>query len=167
LGADYGLDCYRHALPCFGDNRDTIYTSPLSVFKLGEDNSVITVGVNHHLTQMAEYTSMTMYDLKGTVGVTAINTADYSDSSRVFLEDDHDLADLAPLFYVVQWALNCDAVALPGVKCVTVTRENYPNMFNKYGVFIERAYVNPETGVGPDEVIGPMVLQVSTSKSKP
>ena len=170
LGAnvDFGGVCYVLNLQCSGDNRDALYagTQPTVVFTRPSDISIV-VGVNHRATGMATYSNLVIYNGARQVGVVGVNDDDYAGSADAFL-DGTAFEGVSDKLYAYTFARNCTG---RGPYCAEVPSTGYPFLPNydpstpalSAGLFIDRAYVHPETEVGPKNgtVLSPFHLRLS------
>ena len=187
-----GFECINNGQRCLGDCRDTIYPVNSETYNIASicnrlqnlnhtgiiscdgtsdglltdnsDDKYIVVGVNHAKTQMARYSSLSVYDSKYLWGVYTIGNDDLENTVNAYIQHqvlhDPDIAQATPYMYIYEIRRDCENIN----NCITI-----PSTFNKNIPFIpyddvviiaERMYNNPVTHVGPDKdsVILPIVL---------
>eukprot|EP00043_Microstomoeca_roanoka_P019649 m.224377 g.224377 ORF g.224377 m.224377 type:complete len:353 (-) comp17033_c2_seq3:2538-3596(-) len=165
-----GRDCIKQHQDCLGDTRDACYMdgneallssqptiTPVGPsFRLSKDPNdfLIVVGVLHSYPSVgkATYTNVAVYDVAKAMGVGAVVDVALNGSSTLY---DHG----RPEFYVWKFARHCDN----DTNCyqVPIAPETFPGVpLDQNLTFVERAYLNPETDVGPDpaELLPPVVL---------
>ncbi len=137
-----GYDSLQREVSAQGDNRDTVYLSNGN-YTLKGDEFIVVYGVNHQRTGKATYTNAAVYGTAALNGVAAITNSEYAGSADPYLPGNEN----SGLFYVWKFARHCNGE--PG--CTEVPSccggagipEDVPVMIGF------RAYVEPETGVGP------------------
>ena len=124
------------------------------------------VGVNHALTNMARYSSMSIYDATYLWGVQEVGDTLLTDTVWNYLnvsQFDQVHQRALPYLYVYEIRRNCSQIS----NCLQVPSK--PSTDNKAViglqdpiVIAERMYNNPETHVGPnlDDVILPVVIHL-------
>ena len=170
LGAqvDFGGFCYVGEVQCSGDNRDAYYsgTDPTVAFTQASDFNVV-VGVNHQAFGTASYSNLVIYNGPRQVGVVGVTDVEYAGSAASFLAGT-EYAGVSDYLYAYTFARDCTGL---GDYCTVVPSTGWPLLpeFNpgtpqlSVAVFIDRAYVHPETHVGPheDAILPPVQLRFS------
>ena len=184
---DNGFECIQEGQVCLADCRDTIYPFSIHLYKtsdicqhlnhtcygvmnglLSEKNNdvILVVGVNHALTNMSSYSSMSIYDAIYLWGVQEVGDTLLADTVWNYLnmsQFDQVHQRSLPYLYVYEIRRNCSQIS----NCLQVPSK--PSTDNKAViglqdpiVIAERMYNNPETHVGPnlDDVILPVVIHL-------
>ena len=184
---DNGFECIQDGQVCLADCRDTIYPFSIHLYRTSdicqhinhncygvmdgllseqEDDVILVVGVNHALTNMSSYSSMSIYDATYLWGVEEVGDTLLANTvwNYLNLTDFDDVQQRAlPYLYVYELRRNCFQIN----NCLQVPSK--PTTDNKAViglqdpiVIAERMYNNPETHVGPylDDVILPVVIHL-------
>ncbi len=140
-----GYDAIQRGIDALGESRDTVYLNTTETI-LGSEpgEEIIVYGVNHVATQKATYANFGLYGGWALNGVEGISNKDYSGSAEEYLPNNPD----AKYLYVAKISReddgkNTTSVVLSGVG-VNGIEPDEP-CFVGY-----RAYVEPETGIGPE-----------------
>ena len=168
---DFGGFCYGLNDPCNGDNRDAAYTATNFTYMFVASAPIlnIVVGVNHQATGLATYSNLVLNSYLGAVGVVGVHGTDYAGSAARFLAST-PYASESQYLYAYAFARNCGATPF----CTNVPSSGFPSLANYtpgqaptnetgIGFFIDRAYVNPTSGVGPapGTVLGPIHIRLT------
>jgi hypothetical protein len=184
---DNGFECIQEGQVCLADCRDTIYPFSIHLYKTSDicqylnhtcygvmngllseqkDDVILVVGVNHALTNMSSYTSISIYDATYLWGVEEVGDTLLVNTVWNYLNvTQFDLIhqQALPYLYVYEIRRNCSQIS----NCLPVPSK--PSADNKAViglqdpiVIAERMYNNPETHVGPylDDVILPIVIHL-------
>ena len=174
---DFGAYCYGLGVACNADNRDAHYAatgfSPIFYpSSLAPGMFSMVIGVNHVASGLASYSNVVLYNLQKQLGVVGVQNAKFAGSANAFLSSTI-YAGISSQFYAYKFQRNCaSAPNNGGPYCTAVPAPpSFPGLgdytpgqaaTNTTGVgfFIERAYVNPQTGVGPtdDQILLPVHL---------
>lgn len=149
-----GFECIEKGYNCLGDVQDTTYVAGAPGAKLSRDprDFIIVVGVNHHSLGKATYQGLSIYDLKKLLGTGGVTEGKLYGTARRYDPSNPYAADL----YAYKFARNCNG----DPDCVTVP-EQFPGVPLDNPIEItERAYLEPQTRVGPaySEVTAPVFL---------
>jgi len=165
LGAevDYGAICYGLRVQCNGDNRDSRYmaTGGTHLFTPAPTVNFV-VGANHKATGTAEFSNVVAYNVDGQVGVAGLDDTQYAGSAASWLAGS-PYASLAPYLFVARFARTCGGDPY----CAEIPATGFPALpDNTPGLFVTRAYVRPDTGVGsaiqPPTLLPPVHVRVVT-----
>ena len=189
---DNGFDCINKGRMCLADCRDTLYPFSTKIYrkskicqlenitcngvmdgKLTNDESdvLITIGINHALTEMSSYTSMSIYDATYLWGVYTVGDEMLNDTVWKYINfsdynDDISLQVL-PYIYVYEIRRSCKNVT----NCINVPSTPSSNVkavipLNDPVVVTERMYNNPITHVGPEleDTILPYIVHLREKK---
>ena len=184
---DNGFECIQAGQVCLADCRDTIYPFSIHLYRTSDicqhlnhtcygvmngllseqnDDVILVVGVNHALTNMSSYSSMSIYDATYLWGVQEVGDTFLANTVWKYLnisQFDHTHKQALPYLYVYEIRRNCSH----NENCLQVPSK--PSSDNKAViglqdpiVIAERMYNNPETHVGPnlDDVILPIVIHL-------
>jgi hypothetical protein len=151
------LEGFQRGANLIGECRDTSYLKTED-FKLtsNPDDFLIVFGVNHEATGKATYSNFTLYHSGKELGLGGKHSRELAGSA-----DGYDLGqyqDKAKYLYAFKVARNCGG--LPDTECLQVnkvpttsrcpTGDACPSISLDSDLFLGfRAYVEPETGVGP------------------
>ncbi len=140
---------------------DALYSTPpddsdFENFLMPRGRVLVVVGVNHALLGKASFTNFLATGIKNperpghTPNFSSIHLAG---SGQMYLPNNQPQSDL---LYAQELNRDCGSPARPF--CELVTEESIG--FDEYLFFAERAYLEPETTIGPspDEMISPVVL---------
>jgi len=165
-----GRDCIASNMECIGENHDTVYLRmpgsttnyPVSgpeLFTLSEnaDDFVIVYGVNHVAMGKATYHSVSAYGNDRLNGLVTLTHRSFAGSAAKYLPNDPNANKL----YVVKVARRCSAdetdpcMEIPAGGCPVDDLTNYGSPVDAKLFLVIRAYVDPETNVGPspDEIL--------------
>ncbi|WP_028323321.1 hypothetical protein [Desulfatirhabdium butyrativorans] len=147
------LDGFQRGVNLLGECRDTTYLRTPD-FSLDSDSFLMVFGVNHEATGKATYSNFSVYQAEMELGIAGKNSREFADSA-----DGYDLGQynsLTRYLYAYKIARNCnnETNCLP-VNTVPTTAScpfsnGCPFVDLKGDLFLGfRAYVEPETGVGP------------------
>ena len=133
------------------------------------DDVIITVGINHALTEMSSYSSISIYDAKYLWGVYTVGDTKLNNTVLNYIDinnyNDSISKKVLPYIYVYEIRRNCKNIT----NCIEVP--NIPSSdkptfipFNDTIVITERMYNNPITHVGPslDDVILPFTIHLNS-----
>ena len=151
------LDGFQRGTNLIGECRDTVYLKTRD-FKLGDgpEDFLIVFGVNHEATGKSTYSNFSLYHSAMELGMAGKNSRELSGSA-----DRYDLGKyqaMSKYLYAFKVARNCGG--LPATECLEVKQIPVGNCL--FGdccprgsldddLFLGfRAYVEPETGVGPN-----------------
>ena len=184
---DNGFECIDSGEVCLADCRDTLYPFSSRIYKEEEickdfnikcyglmnglltlDNSdvLFVIGVNHALTNMSTYSSMSIYDANYLWGVNEISNHQMENTSWNYTYNmnlDEKQKKILPYIYVYEIRRNCMNIS----NCLEVPYS--PTLDNKAVVplsdpivITERMYNNPITHVGPylPDVILPTIIHL-------
>lgn len=184
---DNGFECIQEGQVCLADCRDTIYPFSIHLYRSSdicqylnhtcygvldgllseqEDDVILVVGVNHALTNMSSYSSISIYDATYLWGVEEVGDSLLADTVWRYLNlIDFDNVEQRALSYLYVYELrrNCFQIN----NCLEVPSK--PTTDNKAViglqdpiVIAERMYNNPITHVGPylDDVLLPVVIHL-------
>lgn len=143
-----GMTAYMNDTNAQGDNRDAAYTMT-SDFTLDSDGDFIVVyGVNHAKTDKASYTNTVLYSRPMLNGVVSVYNSSYEGSADRYLDESCENRDS---YYVYKLARTEDDEY---TEVIPYSEGNPQGEY--YGVdngdtllLAYRAYLEPETGVGP------------------
>jgi hypothetical protein len=137
-----GYDSIQREANAQGDNRDTVYLSNGN-YTLSDGEFIVIYGVNHQKAGKAIYTNSAVYGADILNGVAVVTDAEYSGTADSYLPGNQN----AGLLYVWKFARHCNGEAgcteVPSCCGAAGINETAPLMIGF------RAYVEPETGVGP------------------
>ena len=137
--------------------------------KLSSDETdvIIVVGVNHAMTEMSLYASMSIYDETYLWGVYTIGNDDLVNTVWNYINvndyHDHISEKVLPFIYVYEIRRDCkdiyNCISVPSIPTSDV-KAVIP--LNDPVVITERMYNNPVTHVGPEleDVILPVVIHL-------
>jgi hypothetical protein len=150
----FGWDCIASGTRCLGDNRDAAYlvSAPL-LLSADASDFVVVYGVDHERTGKASYINLTLYDQAHLAGAVAVVGDALVGSAGAYLGADDPAASV---LYVHKFARACGGEPF----CDEVPTD-FPGLpLDGTGLFIERAYLEPPTRVGPapDELEPPRLL---------
>ncbi len=150
-----GLSCIQVRANCNGDNWDTTYTTFSGADQALRDDPndfYYVLGVNHYLTRFATYSSITVFNNQSHLGVLSVLNNAFPGSGSVFLPQN----PLSPYLYAYKIARHCNGQPY----CVEVPTQFPGVALDETLSVVERAYLNPQTKVGPDysEIIMPILL---------
>ena len=120
---------------------------------------IVVLGVNHQKTGMARYTNLALMELQGKSAVAGIEGTDqvYTESAKYYADGGGSEFDH---LYAVTLAQECSSEFAHG--CVRIAPKDDHLSLNSQTLlaFIERAYLDPETGTRPDDriMVMPRVL---------
>jgi hypothetical protein len=161
--AVYGNTCINQDLPCFGDNRDAIYSSTSKggdSFGAAGDDVFVVFGVDHRATGNTTYTNVTIYDDPAEVGVKAMTSP--CPPSGPCLPGSAAAFGVSGPYYAAVFARDCTPSYLAGTACTEVPSSGWPSLPAGAGLsFTERAYLNPQNNpIRPDPsyLVTPQVL---------
>ncbi|MRR53431.1 MAG: hypothetical protein EG822_02825 [Deltaproteobacteria bacterium] len=150
------LDGFQRGTNLLGECRDTVYLKTRN-FKLGDspDDFLIVFGVNHEASGKSTYANFTLYHAAMEMGLAGKNSREIGGSA-----DRYDLGKYQAVsnsLYAFKVARNCGG--LPATECLEVRQiptgdcpfgDCCPKGSLDDDLFLGyRAYVEPETGVGP------------------
>ncbi|MFZ2447246.1 MAG: hypothetical protein WAW37_12885 [Syntrophobacteraceae bacterium] len=142
------LDGIQREVNILGETRDTSYLCTSTNFTLANnvDEFLVVYGVNHQATGKATYSSFSVYQQPKELGISGLNSPGFAGSAADYIPQDSNV----PFLYAWKAARNCgdDAkclkIALPeGLPPCPVVNLN-KDLFVGF-----RAYLEPETAVGP------------------
>lgn len=151
------LDGFQRGTNLIGECRDTVYLKTID-FKLGDspEDYLIVFGVNHEATGKSTYSNFSLYHSAMELGMAGKNSRELSGSA-----DRYDLGKyqaMSKYLYAFKVARNCGG--LPATECLEVKQipvgdclfgDCCPRGSLDDDLFLGfRAYVEPETGVGPN-----------------
>jgi len=165
-----GRECIEQNMECIGENHDTVYLRmpgsitdypvagpELFILSNDPDDFLIVYGVNHVKTQKAVYHSVSVYGNDRLNGIVTLTNRIFEGSTVFLLPNDPN----ADKLYAIKVARTC--LGNENIPCLEVPTGGCPvDDLNNYGAapdqelfLVVRAYVDPETGVGPspDEII--------------
>ena len=185
---DNGFECINKGRMCLADCRDTLYPFSTAIYrkskicetlniscngvmngKLSSDETdvIIVVGVNHAMTEMSLYASMSIYDETYLWGVYTIGNDDLVNTVWNYINvndyHDHISEKVLPFIYVYEIRRDCkdiyNCISVPSIPTSDV-KAVIP--LNDPVVITERMYNNPVTHVGPEleDVILPVVIHL-------
>ena len=185
---DNGFECINKGRICLADCRDTLYPFSTKIYrkskicelenvtcngvmngKLTNDETdvIITVGINHALTEMSSYTSMSIYDATYLWGVYTAGDTELNDTvwKYINIEDYHDHVSMNVLPYIYVYEIRRDCKNISNcieVPSIPTTDVKAVIPLNDPIVVTERMYNNPITHVGPEleDVILPYTIHV-------
>ena len=183
---DNGFECINNGTMCLADCRDTLYPFSTSLYKLAKicqknntycrgnmdatllnniDEVILVIGVNHAMTNMSKYSSVSIYDANHLWGVYSVGNKELEKTVYKYISKDilYLLKGTLPYIYVYEFRRNCNNIK----NCLEIP--TYPN--NEIEAFIpisnsiaitERMYDNPNTHVGPylNDVILPYIVHI-------
>lgn len=185
---DNGFECINKGRMCLADCRDTLYPFSTKIYrdaqiceklnvscygvangKLTEDESdvILTVGVNHALTGISSYSSMSIYDATYLWGVYTAGDTELEDTVWKYINkddyNDHISQNALPYIYVYEIRRNCKDIT----NCIQVPSKPTTDVkavipLNDPVVITERMYNNPKTHVGPppESIILPVTIHL-------
>ena len=185
---DHGFECINNGTRCLADCRDTVYPFSTKMYKLSEfcevspdncyrnmngilsndvNDAIIVIGINHAMTQMSTYSSVSIYDSKYLWGVYSVGNNQLENTAYKYINDtiDSSLNISLPYMYVFEFRRNCSNIH----NCLSIP--NYPSnndsfipLSNPVSI-TERMYNNPITHVGPyyKDIIMPYVIHTRSS----
>lgn len=148
LEIDYGKQCLeKETHICFFEMRDAAYVSVFPSILLDSDEKfTYMVGVNHRVAGTAMYSNVALNSVEGQFGIASQDDVEIYGSAEEFLlgtEFEH----LQKYFYAIQFSRSCDGKDY----CLSIDRTGGRSLpEEKPGILLERMYVKPQTGVGPD-----------------
>jgi len=155
-----GFDAIQRGVDVIGENRDTVYLRSED-FTLADDHDefLIVYGVNHQATSKVIYSNFGVYGAAALNGVGAVSDAEFAGTAEAYLPGHPAAKDL----YVWKISRCCDGEA----NCLAVPWgvEAYGIDLDEAGFVAFRAYVEPETKVGPiwSETVYDRVIKFSAS----
>jgi hypothetical protein len=175
-----GRTCIATLTNCLGDTRDAAYldgdeplrsstpgiqpAGPSWVLTADPSDFLMVVGVLHNLVDppMATYTNVATYDVAKSMGVTAMDNTKMAGSARPYFgfAGDADASDPIDMLYAIRVSRSCGP-SEPYCLSVPTDPPTFPGIpLTAALTLVERAYVNPQTLVGPDptELLPPTVL---------
>jgi len=163
IGYENGWSCINKSMECWGDNRDSRYRESVRGMNLSlnTDDFIIGLGVIHTNFNKATYTSLSVYWLEKTMGVGGVVDTQMDGSANTYIPNDPNNKYL----YAYKFSRNCSSSEQ---YCYTVPYE-FPGVpLNQTIRFIERAYVEPTTLVGPtyNTTLGPVFLHFYKNTNK-
>ena len=167
-GVDWGADCVARKLDlCNGDNRDAAYITSWPLASVGRAGQrLVVAGVNHAAAGTASYSNVAASDPVQRRGLAAFDDADLPGSADPYLAGT-PFAWAAPLLFVATFARDCAGLAhcreLPAAAAAAAgpaanataagagaaAPPAPASLLSPPLLLVERAYVNPRTGVGP------------------
>ncbi len=153
-----GFDAIQRGIDVIGENRDTVYLRSED-FTLADDPEefLIVYGVNHEATGKVIYSNFGVYGAAAMNGVGAVSNAEFAGTAEAYLPEN----PLAKYLYVWKLSRCCDCES----DCLTVPWgvKAYGIDLDKAGFIAFRAYVEPETKVGPSwsEIVYDRVIKFS------
>jgi hypothetical protein len=153
-----GYDGIQRGIDALGDIRDTVYLNTTNTI-LGDTpgESIIVYGVNHVATGKATYANFGLYGLKALNGIQGVSNHDYTGTAEEYIPDNPN----AQYLYVARITREDDG----GVATSVI-----PSGIGAHGIepdelcFVGyRAYVEPETSVGPawNELVYDRAIKIS------
>lgn len=151
------LDGFQRGTNLIGECRDTVYLKTRD-FKLGDspEDFLIVFGVNHEATGKSTYSNFTLYHSAMELGLAGKNSRELSGSAEGY--DLGKYQALSKYLYAFKVARNCSG--FPATECLEVKQipvgdclfgDCCPRGSLGDDLFLGfRAYVEPETGVGPN-----------------
>lgn len=155
-----GFDAIQRGVDVIGENRDTTYLRSEN-FTLADDpdDFLIVYGINHEATGKVIYSNFGVYGAEGVNGVGAVSNAEFAGTAEAYLPGN----PMAKYLYVWKVSRCCDRES----NCLTVPWgvKAYGVDLDKAGFVVFRAYVEPETKVGPSwsEIVYDRVIKFSAS----
>ena len=155
-----GLDAIQRGINVIGENRDTSYLRT-EEFTLAADPDefLIVYGVNHAATGKATYSNFSAYGVAGLNGIGAVSNHEFAGTAEEYIPGN----PAAKYLYVWKICRSCDG----GPNCLTVPWgvKAYGLDLDKPGFVAFRAYLEPETKVGPSwsEIVYDRVIKFSGS----
>ena len=185
---DNGFDCINKGRMCLADCRDTLYPFSTKIYrnsqicesknitchgvmdgKLTNDETdvIISVGINHALTEMSLYASMSIYDATYLWGVYTAGDTELNNTvwNYINIDEYHDKVSLKvlPYIYVYETRRDCkDIINCIEVPSIPTSEVKAVIPLNDPVVLTERMYNNPITHVGPEleDVILPYTIHL-------
>mmetsp|Transcript_7124 Transcript_7124/g.16279 ORF Transcript_7124/g.16279 Transcript_7124/m.16279 type:complete len:483 (+) Transcript_7124:20-1468(+) len=170
-----GRECLKEHHDCLGDTRDACYMdgdepllsnrSALGIkpkgpeFVLTDDpgDFIVVCGVDHTVTGKATYSNIAVYFVERALGVLGVLDTKLKGSAAVYGGGDN--------VYAYKFARKC---AAQEAFCAEVPFE-FPGVpAHKALTFVERAYLEPATGVGPlgTELLPPVILHFNAASPR-
>lgn len=151
-----GRYCIENHMECLGDTRDTSYTYilPAGTLPANDPRLFYIVGSMHHKTQRATYINLSFYWAEKVKGIGSFLDSRLEGSATQYLPANHPMANK---LYVAKAGRNCENQPF----CFEVSTSNLSGVpANQSLSFAVRAYVDPQTKVGPDprELIPPRIF---------
>ncbi|MGD9972289.1 MAG: hypothetical protein AB7S77_04445 [Desulfatirhabdiaceae bacterium] len=147
------LDGFQRGVNLLAEVRDTSYLKTPN-FILNPQDHLIVFGINHEATGKATYSNFSVYHAGKELGIAGKNSREFAGSADKY--DLGEYADLSPYLYVFKIARDCgDETNCLSLDTIPTTAGCYlPNGCPSIDLGSElflgfRAYVEPETGVGP------------------
>ncbi len=153
-----GYDAIQRGIDIIGAGRDTIYlnTTP---FTLSNDSNdfVIIYGVNHAAIGKALYSNFGIYGVRNINGVAGVDSRNFSGTAEEYIPG-HPAAK-----YLYVWKVARECSGDPNCLVVPWGKGAYGIDLNQTAFVGFRAYVEPETNVGPSytEVVYDRVIKFS------
>ena len=151
------LDGFQRGTNLIGECRDTVYLKTKD-FKLGDspEDFLIVFGVNHEAMGKSTYSNFTLYHTAMELGLAGKNSREISESADHYNLGKYQI--MSKYLYAFKVARNCGG--LPATECLEVKQipvgdcplgNCCPRGSLDDDLFLGfRAYVEPETGVGPN-----------------
>ena len=187
---DNGFDCIDHGIMCLADCRDTVYPFSMEIYDRAifcetmndqqdcygltdglltddETDVLYVIGMNHALTNMSSYASMSVYDGDTFWGVNGIGDTQMDNTVWNYLRPDESptpgIEKTLPYLYVMEIRRNCttpNCLEVPSSATKSFTTGFIP--LKDIVVLTERMYNHPDTHVGPDpsEVVLPIAIHM-------
>jgi hypothetical protein len=189
---DNGFECINKGRMCLADCRDTLYPFSAKIYRdaqicqmenitcngvkngkltYNESDVILTVGVNHVLTGLSSYTSISIYDATYLWGVYTAGDTDLEDTVWNYIDikdyDNDIFKNALPYIYVYEIRRDCQNIK----NCIQVPSKPTTDVkavipINDPVVITERMYNNPITHVGPalENVILPITIHLKSRK---
>lgn len=175
---DNGFECIERGTICLADCRDTYYPFSLEMYRRAmlcqhneskcyklmnatltdtDNDTIIVVGVNHAMTNMSSYSSISIYDAKYLWGVYAVGNEQLAYTAKPYMHQ----SSLMKYFYVYTFRRDCGTTP----NCYSIPSNPSLDAFipleNPIAI-TERSYDNPITHVGPNpsDIIMPVVIHI-------
>jgi len=157
---EWGGDCaISKDTPCLGDSRDTQYVATSHkdnptekkhiVYLLPRKSSIVLfAAIDHVSTNCSHYSSIVLGQATKQIGVASIAAHETSDTAAKYLNDTQ-YASVVSHFYVGAFAFDCTNIPW---HCEVITTKGYQSITARDPFLIlERAYVDPKTGIGQSQ----------------
>lgn len=153
-----GFDAIQRGVDVIGENRDTVYLrSEDFTLANAPDEFLIIYGVNHEATGKVIYSNFGVYGAGALNGVGAVSNAEFAGTAEAYLPG-HPAAK-----YLYVWKVSRCCDGEPNCLTVPWAVKAYGIDLDRAGFVAFRAYVEPETKVGPSwsEIVYDRVIKFS------
>jgi len=153
-----GFDAIQRGVDVIGENRDTVYLRSEEFTLVNDPNEFLIIyGVNHTATGKAIYSNFGVYGAAHVNGIGAVSNQQYAGTAEAYIPD-HPAAK-----YLYVWKVSRCCNGEPNCLMVPWGVKAYGVDLDESGFIAFRAYVEPETKVGPiwSEVVYDRVIKFS------